>query len=203
MDKKYVSVHIESCGSSPGKFSMLALGACIVGDNSAQFYRELKPISDNYNISSLRVLLRGLSSMHNMKHIKEYDFESKEFDAKKTWEYLKEAGDDPYDVMREFDMWIMNATEGFQPEQIGASIKFHGMFVDWYFDNYYEGDNPLLHGGDDINSMFRGLTGNRTAHIMEIGIRPEALTFNALDHAIVQAKEFEYILEQMRMKQDR
>jgi len=34
MDKKYVSFDVEASGRSPGKYSMLSLGACIVGNIS-------------------------------------------------------------------------------------------------------------------------------------------------------------------------
>lgn len=44
----YISVDIEASGPIPGEFSMLSLGACIVGDTGNTFYAELKPINDNF-----------------------------------------------------------------------------------------------------------------------------------------------------------
>jgi ribonuclease T len=198
MNKKYISVYVESCGSSPGQFSMLSLGACIVGERHTTFYRELKPINNNYNIASMRVVIKGLNIIKDKSAHSEYDSESELFNPKIVWNLLKEKGEEPQRVMKDFHIWIRDSTEGYEPVEVAAPIKFHGMFTDWYFDNFHEGDNPVMHGGDDINSMFRGLTKNNRAHIIQLGLRPEQLTYNALDHALVQAKEFEIILDMMR-----
>lgn len=43
-----MTVDIEASGPIPGEYSMLSLGACIVGDISKRFYIEIKPINDNF-----------------------------------------------------------------------------------------------------------------------------------------------------------
>ena len=35
-------------GPIPGEFSLLSLGACVVGDETKTFYVEFQPISDNF-----------------------------------------------------------------------------------------------------------------------------------------------------------
>jgi ribonuclease T len=57
----YISVDIECSGPVPIDYSMLSLGACVVGeedghyDNDYEFYVEMKPISDNYVKEALEV----------------------------------------------------------------------------------------------------------------------------------------------------
>lgn len=48
MAEMYVSVDIEASGPVPCLYSMLALGACVVGDTTKTFYRELKPLHDDF-----------------------------------------------------------------------------------------------------------------------------------------------------------
>jgi ribonuclease T len=57
----FISLEIECSGPVPIDYSMLSLGACIVGreegdhDNDSVFYVEMKPISDNYVKEALDV----------------------------------------------------------------------------------------------------------------------------------------------------
>ena len=40
----YISVDVETSGPIPVEFSLLSLGACIVGNTSKTFYAEIKPL---------------------------------------------------------------------------------------------------------------------------------------------------------------
>ena len=71
------------------------------------------------------------------------------------------------------------------------------MFISWYFNNFHDRD-PFGFGGEDINSIFKGLKRNLDAHLSELNIRPIEMPHNALEDAIIQAKEFEKILEAMK-----
>ena len=53
--ERYFSVDIESAGPIPGKYSMLSLGACVVGDPAVSFYAELKPLSNEFVPDALKV----------------------------------------------------------------------------------------------------------------------------------------------------
>ncbi|MEO6511594.1 MAG: hypothetical protein ABIO16_11430, partial [Nocardioides sp.] len=64
----YISADIEADGPIPGRYSMLSLGMCIAGEQtaagtftpiqpeSARFYRELKPISEEFDQGNLDVV---------------------------------------------------------------------------------------------------------------------------------------------------
>lgn len=198
MEKKYVSFDIESSGSTPGKYSMLSLGACIVGDTSTQFYREIKPINRNLIVPAMQVSAKGLRCLDNLKGRCEFNPESNKFNPHKVLDVLYEKGDTPEKVMREYAVWVREVTKGFKPVEAAAPIKFDGMFTSWYFDNFYEEENPFGHSGEDINSMYRGVMRDINTHTAQLGIRGNDLPHNALEDAIIQAREFEKVLELLK-----
>jgi len=197
-EKKYVSFDIEASGLPPGKYSMLSLGACIIGDISTQFYREIKPISRNFIVPAMKVSAKGLRCLEDLKGQDEFNPENDKFDPNKVLDVLYEKGESPEKVMEEYAEWVNKVTEGFKPVEAAAPIKYDGMFTTWYFSNFYEGKNPFGHSGEDINSMYRGVMRDVNAHIKHLGIRGEDLPHNALEDAIIQAREFEKVLELLK-----
>ena len=51
-----ISVDIEASGPIPGEYSMLALGACVVGAPEQSFYVELKPLHGGFQEEALATL---------------------------------------------------------------------------------------------------------------------------------------------------
>jgi hypothetical protein len=200
MEKKYISFDIEASGPTPGRYSMLSLGACVVGDTSKQFYREIKPISQNFIVEAMQVSSKGLRCLDELKHLDEYNFESDMFNPLKVLEVLYKKGEEPGKVMGDYADWVREHTAGFRPIEAAAPIKFDSMFSTWYFDNFYDGENPLGYSGEDINSMYRGVVGDINAHIEQLGLRGEDLPHNALEDAIIQAREFEEVLNSLHHK---
>ncbi len=196
LPKKYVSFDIEASGLTPGKYSMLSIGACIVGDVSRQFYRELKPLNKNYMFECIRIGSLGLKCLESLKHSNIfYNPEHPDFIPEFVLQTLSEFGEEPEKVMKDYANWVLENTKGFQPIEAAAPIKFDGMFSTWYFGNFYEGKNPFGFSGEDINSFYRGVIKNSNANIRDLGLRDkEGLSHNALDDAIIQAKEFEVVL---------
>jgi ribonuclease T len=197
MEKKYISFDIEAAGPTPGKYSMLSLGACVVGDTATRFYREIKPISREFVLEAMRVSARGLRCLDGFRCREEYHFGSDKFNPGKVLDVLEEIGSEPRVVMKEYAEWVRDVTKGFRPIEAAAPIKFDGAFTSWYFDNFYDLENPFGHSGEDINSLYRGVTGDVNSHIVQLGFRPNGLPHNALEDAIIQAKEMEAVLELM------
>jgi len=196
MKKRYFSVDIEASGRTPGKYSMLSIGACIVGDTERKrvFYRELKPISHNFDLEAMRVACLGLKCLDDLEE-EEYNPQSENFNPEKVLELLRERGEEPRKVMRDYAEWVRkNTSKDFRAVETAAPVKFDGMFTAWYFDNFYDGENPFGHSGEDINSFYRGVMKNPLVNINGLEIRKEGLTHNALDDAIQQAREFEEVL---------
>lgn len=197
MDKKYISVDVETSGPTPGKYSMLSIGACVIAEEK-RFYCELKPISRNYLLEAMRISSKGL---HCLKEYNspEYDpAQETAFNPKLVLNVLQGAGTEPAKVMKDFNDWIADSTAGFQPTLVANPVLFDGMFISWYFDNFL-GHNPFGYGGWDIGSLYRGVTGNLKGSIKDLNLRSaDGLNHNALDDALQQAREFEEILRMMR-----
>ncbi|MBI4441469.1 3'-5' exoribonuclease [Candidatus Woesearchaeota archaeon] len=196
--KQYFSVDIEASGKTPGKYSMLSLGACLVGETSVQFYRELKPISDGYNHDAMKIGCLGLHCLEEFLHLEEYNPRRHGFQPPKALQVLEQNGEEPEQVMAAFADWTNTVAGDATPVLVAAPIAFDGMFITWYFDNYFIGDNPFGYGGEDINSVYRGMMCDMNAHRKWLGMPDErACPHNALDDAVQQAKEFERILAMM------
>jgi DNA polymerase III epsilon subunit-like protein len=55
MEKKFVSFDVEASGRTPGKNSLLSIGACLADNPQIGFYTEIKPISTIYNDAAMRI----------------------------------------------------------------------------------------------------------------------------------------------------
>lgn len=173
----YISVDIEASGRIPGKYSMLSLGACVVGDISKTFYVELKPVNDNYIQEALDVT--GFSM-----------------------EELKKNGTEPKKAMEDFEKWIKTEAA---PDSRAVFVSF-GTF-DWMFAQYYLykylGRKPFGFNGIDIKSYYMGMADCDWKGTTRRRIRkknPQLTsqrkhTHNALDDAVGAAELFEKMLK--------
>lgn len=197
MKKKYISFDIEASGPTPGKYSMLSLGACVVGEKEKQFYVEIKPISKNFDRGAMQVGCLGLKCLKPYENDPKLNPKGKDFDPKKALDILEKEGVSPEIAVRKYAEWIREVTKGFTPVQAAAPIIFDGMFVNWYFDNFLK-ENPFGHSGEDISSLYRGLKKDVSEHLANLGLRPKELPHNALGDAIIQATEMEEVLRLMK-----
>ena len=51
----YFSVDVEASGKDPQRFSMLSLSSCLVGRVEETFYREIKPIDQEFQERAMRI----------------------------------------------------------------------------------------------------------------------------------------------------
>lgn len=198
MKKKYVSIDIESSGPSPGKYSMLSIGACIVGEMDKQFYRELKPLNFNYNLEAMKIGCLGLSCCL-LQSNPEFHPKYESFNPKTVLQMLFKIGEGPCRAFADFADWINDTTKGYEPIETEAPVKFDGMFTTYYFNNFYSGKNPLSYKALDIGSLYRGYARNEYAKIEDLKIPDERkCPHNALEDAVQQAKELEAVLKLIR-----
>ena len=170
----YVSVDIESSGPIPGEYSMLSLGAAVVGDVSKTFYIELKPITDKYVPEALQV--SGL-----------------------LLEKLKETGSESAVAMQDFEGWINSISNGRRAVFTAFNATFDWMFAAYYFHRFL-GRNPFGISGLDIKAYYMGKLGTSWGETAKKGMDKKFRsahkhTHNALDDAIEQAEIFRKILE--------
>jgi len=174
-EEVYVSVDVETSGPIPGEYSMLSLGAAVVGDASKTFYREFKPITDRYVPEALQV--SGLSL-----------------------EKLKETGYEPIAAMQDFESWVSSVSNDMRPVFTAFNATFDWMFVSYYFHRFL-GRNPFGISGLDIKAYYMGKFGTSWGETAKKRLGKRFLpsshkhTHNALDDAIEQAEIFRKILE--------
>jgi hypothetical protein len=190
MKKTYISVDVEASGRTPGRFSMLSIGACVVGDHTKTFYRELKPLNLRYTENAMRIACEGLKALQAAK-TPELDPKSDKFNPVSVLKVLSMKGEEPKIVMEDFAKWVISNTKWRIPVLAAAPIVFDGMYVMWYFDNFYPGENPFGHSGEDINSFIRGISKDLHVSLKSLGVQN---THNALQDAVDQAKSLEMFL---------
>jgi ribonuclease T len=166
----YFSVDIESAGPIPGKFSMLSIGACLVGSPEKGFYAELKPISKHFVPAALEV---------------------SGFDLKR----LAIEGQSCKKAMIEFRRWVEDTSGNRKAVFVGFNACYDWQFVNWYLETY-AGGNPFGFGGIDIKSYYMGSSGvtwsETTSSQLPPAYQPDVpQTHNALDDARAQASIFE------------
>lgn len=174
-DEVYISVDVETSGPIPGEYSMLSLGACVVGDISKTFYREFKPITDKFVPEAIEV--SGLSL-----------------------EKLKETAGEPAVVLKDFESWISLVSNGRRAVFTAFNATFDWMFVAYYFHRFL-GRNPFGISGLDIKAYYMGRLSTSWGETAKKRLDKRFLsnkhkhTHNALDDAIEQAEIFRKILE--------
>lgn len=169
----YISVDIETAGPIPGEFSMLSLGACVVGDEALRFYAELQPINSNAIPKALEI--SGF-----------------------TLEQLSEKGEAPKIAMNKFRDWLKEVRGTRKPVFVGFNAAFDWSFINWYFVKFL-GDNPFGFAALDIKAYYMGLSGCRwsetTSSQLPAEFQPsKSGTHNALDDAVAQAEMFKKMI---------
>jgi len=137
----FVSADVEADGPIPGLYSMLSLGFCVAATFDGvsfvprdptrdTFYRELKPISPNFDANALKV--SGLDR-----------------------KALEENGSDPSAAMQEARSWLKEKSDGFNLVMVGYPIVFDWMFIHWYFVRFV-GESPFgFSNALDMKTMFQ------------------------------------------------
>ncbi len=184
---RYFSVDVETDGPIPGPYSMLSFGIVYAGSYDGKrflqprhyknaFYRELKPISENFEKEAL--LVNGLDR-----------------DA------LMKRGSDPAVVMTECAEWVRNSANGGTPVVIAFPISFDWTWLYWYFVRFSETGSPFKHSSCfDIKTAIAVKTGRPISASGRKNL-PKNLksrhshTHHALDDAREQADIFSKLFE--------
>jgi hypothetical protein len=200
----YVSVDIEATGPIPGDYSMSSFGAFIAGartsegnfvrfsrhDKENTFYRELKPISENFIPAAIAVgLLEG------------FDMEDPTGELHHQW--MKDHGMEPAQAMSEYAAWVLEAKTrlGARPLFVAFPASFDWMFIYWYLQHFGVESPFGFSGVRDLKEMYAtkanasfSKAGKR--HMPKHLLKSDAPhTHHALDDAIGQGHLCMNILE--------
>jgi hypothetical protein len=126
----YFSADVETDGPIPGPYSILSFALVYVGtfdgkqferaNNPATFYRELKPISELFELEALQV--NGLDRSR-----------------------LLTVGENPEVVMAEADLWVKKTAGAGTPVLIAYPLCFDWSWLYWYFVRFCPDGSPFGH----------------------------------------------------------
>jgi Exonuclease len=178
----YFSADVETDGPIPGPYSMLSFAMVFAGvfngrvftspanfDNT--FYRELRPISENYQQDALRV--NGLDR-----------------------DRLLREGGDPVTVMTEAARWIRDISGKGKPILVAYPLSFDWSWLYWYFTKFAMGGSPFNHSlCYDVKTAYAVKAGVPISQAGRSKLLPSLRakskhTHNALDDAKEQAEVF-------------
>ena len=183
----YFSADVETDGPIPGPYSLLSFAIVYAGcfDGTAfhrperydkVFYRELKPISDRFELEALRV--NGLDR-----------------------ERLCQDGGLPELVMTDASEWVRGIVPDAEPVLVAYPLSFDWTWLYWYFIQFSQKGSPFSHSRCfDIKTAIAVKAGIPIAEAGRSRIDPilrsrHAHTHHAVDDAISQAEIFANVFE--------
>ena len=190
----YISADVETDGPIPGPYSMLSFGLTVVGSydgrrlerpsgERATFYRELRPISDEFQDEALAV--NGLDR-----------------------DWLIENGAAPSPAMEEAAQWVREQAGDCKPVLVAYPVAFDWSFLYWYFERFAASGSPFGFSSClDIKTLYQASAGTVHAEsgkdAMPASLIPESPhTHNALDDAIEQGELFANVFEWVARRRD-
>lgn len=183
----YFSADVETDGPIPGPYSMLSFAIVYAGRYGSGnfirppvydkiFYKELKPISDNFQAEALRInrLNRG---------------------------HLALAGANPEQAMTEASNWISAIAGNAKPVLVAYPLSFDWAWLYWYFVRYSRVGSPFGYSQCfDIKTAVSVKSGMPISDSGRSRLGPSLgsarmHTHHAVDDAIEQAEIFANVFE--------
>lgn len=165
----YICVAVEVDGGCPGLYSMVGLAAVPVKKPNMFFYRNMKPITDNYKESILSA--NGLT-------------------REQTLEF-----EDPAVVMPEFCKWLLSVSPGEKCIFVSDNPSFPYQFVNYYLNVYNNGFNPFSYTTRSISDIFSGVNRDLTYTTAWKKWRKTEKNFTALNEAKAMVEAFRFMIK--------
>lgn len=183
----FFSADVETDGPIPGPYSALSFALVYAGSFDGEvferpqnyekfFYREMRPISENFQEEALAV--NGLNR-----------------------DRLLAIGDQPETAMTEAYNWVKDIAGHNNPVLVAYPVSFDWTWLFWYFTAFSENGSPFGHSQCfDIKTAYS--VKNKTlmrksgrAKLPKFLLPSSPHTHNALDDAIEQAEIFANVFE--------
>lgn len=172
----YLVFDVEANGPSPGLYSMLEIGIVELTNLPNTFYASFKPLPELYDKFDLRAL--------NVLKVKHED----------TFLY-----DDPQTSMERLAEWA-SLLKGSSNSRFIMWSDNNGF--DWQFLNYYcwrfLKRNPFGHSSQNINSLYKGLTGSYYSSFKKL--RDTKHSHHPVDDALGNAEALIKMIKQFSLK---
>lgn len=183
----YFSADIETDGPIPGPFSMLSFGLAVAGTFDGDrfvrvdpaertFYRELKPISEGFDLETASV-----SGLDRGRLLRE--------------------GADPADALTEAARWVDETAGDAVPILVAYPLSFDWPWLWWYFSAFSRNGSPFGYANSfDIKTAY-AIRAGRPISLSSKSRLPDELRsarphkHHALSDAIEQAEIFANLLE--------
>jgi hypothetical protein len=166
-------VDVEADGPIPGDYSMICFGAVVVEDGlDRTFYGRLKPISDFWKETALRVC--GFSREDTL------------------------AFDPPEEVMSRFLSWL----DGLQANRlvfVSDNNGFDWQFMNWYFHHFLT-QNPFGYSSQNLGSLYKGLVKDTSMNFKHL--RQTRHTHHPVDDAKGNAEALLHMRDHMGLSVD-
>ena len=186
----YFSADVETDGPIPGPFSMLSFALVYAGSfdgrqferlarHEQTFYRELKPISEDFQEEALRV--NGLDRVR-----------------------LCREGEDPQSAMTDAANWIREIAGSAKPVLVAYPLSFDWTWLYWYFVRFSALGSPFGYSRCfDLKTAFavksRTPIADASRSKLKASLKSQREhTHHALDDAIEQAEIFANVFEWRR-----
>jgi hypothetical protein len=183
----YFSADVETDGPIPGPFSMLSFAIVYAGSFDGRrferpatyerkFYRELRPISDEFQEEALRV--NGLDRSR-----------------------LCREGEDPRGAMTDASRWVREIGGAARPVMVAYPLSFDWTWLYWYFIRFSTDGSPFGYSGCfDLKTAFAVKGAIPIAEASRSRLRASLKsqrqhTHHALDDAIEQAEIFANVFQ--------
>jgi hypothetical protein len=183
----YFSADVETDGPIPGPYSMLSFALVYAGSFDGKqfrrpktfkenFYRELRPISKNFQPEALRV--NGLDR-----------------------DKLCHEGETPEEAIHEAYEWITGIARGAKPVLVAYPLSFDWAWLYWYFVQFSSKGSPFNHSlCFDMKTAYAVKASIPISEAGRSKILPQLLpdrrhTHHALDDATEQAEIFGNLFE--------
>lgn len=184
----YFSADVETDGPIPGPFSLLSFALVYAGrfdgqhferpgDFDTSLYKELQPISDDFEPEALAV--NGLDR-----------------------DRLCREGEDPKVAMNETSAWIDSVAAGYNPVLVAYPLSFDWSWLYWHFVRFAKDGSPFRHSQCfDIKTAYSVkahkpiASSGRSSLLPSIAALERSHTHHARDDAKEQAEIFVNLME--------